>query len=71
MSETKPKNLAECDRLLLVAEQLERDINMLAKAMPPGVSNTERYISKTASCSHVIVCRLNTIYNAIRRYDHA
>jgi hypothetical protein len=67
----KADNLARCDALLAQAERLERDIRSLAAAMPPGVSNLTAYITRTADCTKVVVTRLNTAYNGIRRYDHA
>jgi hypothetical protein len=71
MSERKDKNLATCDDLLARAEQLERDLNRFAGDMPPGVANLTSYIVKTKDCVHVVVSRLHTIYNDVRRYDHA
>lgn len=68
--ERKPKNLETCDDLLSRAEALERDLKRLANAMPPGVSNLRDYIIKTSDCQGVVVSRLNTTYNSIRRYDH-
>lgn len=71
MAAAKGDNLAECDRLLEAAEELELNLRRLAHAMPPGTSNTGAFITKTADCQTVVVSRLNTAYNAIRRYDHA
>jgi hypothetical protein len=50
---------------------MERDLRSLAAAMPPGVASLTAYIAKTADCQKVVVSRLNTAYNGIRRYDHA
>jgi aspartate/glutamate racemase len=67
----KEENLAACDDLLLRAESLERDIHALIRDLPPGVATTADFLAKTANTAHVIVEKLNTAYNLIRRYDHA
>jgi hypothetical protein len=67
---TKAENLAACDSLLERAEALERDLHALIRALPPGVALTADFLGRTANTVRVVVEKLNTAYNMIRRYDH-
>jgi hypothetical protein len=68
---SKDANLAVCDDLLERAEALERDLHALIRDLPPGVGLTADFLGKTAHTVRVVVEKLNTAYNMIRRYDHA